>query len=574
MFAQAQARIAAGAFALAVAGALTPGAGAQTLNPMPTKPVVDANGVDLVNWTYSFELSPISIGPADQDPIKLSVNYPTERDSFYSSLIIRDPSWQASTRATATIGSKTWSILGGGVVTEPMTYISYDMDSAVLHDRDGTLVEYAYPPGYFAGQSEEASMCAAKITRPNGEVLTYYNKETVLGCRTQSIVSNRGYQIKYEYNHSGWVTSRSKIILINNAYEYCNPTADNCTLTMPWPSVNLPATATNGVRTYTNHMGQSWAMAANSMLSPGETAPSVQWTTQTYVPANVDGSYAWRVTSMTRGGQTWTYSYPSSDPILGGVSGELLRIQDPAGSVTRFRRSWGVSDGNPTTGEYEAPSILVSTGDEFNQVTKYTYNAQWQLASVELPEGNKHIATYNSNGDLATYTLQPKAGSGLSNLVTSASYTVCCDKPDSTTDARNNTIAYTYHPTNGRVLTETMPPDSSGLQAVKRYAYSQRYAWVKNSGGGYSQAATPIWVLDSEKTCRTSATVSGSCSAGAADEVTITYDYGPNSGPNNLWVRGKVVTANGVGLRACYRYDAIGNKISETSPRAGLTSCP
>lgn len=574
MFAQAQTRIAAGALALAVAGALPPGASAQSLNPMPAKPVVDGNGVDLVNWTYSLDLAPISIGPAGQDPIKVSVNYPTERDSYYSSLIIRDPSWQASTRATATIGLKTWSILNGGVVSEPMSYISYGMDSAVLTDRDGTLIEYAYPPGYFGGQSEEASMCAAKITKPNGEVLTYHNKEVTLGCRTQSIVSNRGYQIKYEYNHSGYQQSRSKIILINNAYEYCDPTADSCTLTMPWPSVSLPATATNGVRTYSNHLGQAWAVSATSLLSPGETTPSLQWTTQSYVPANVVGSWSWRVTSMTRAGQTWTYSYPSSDAVLGGTTGQLLRIQDPLGKAARYRRSMGDAGGNPSSGEYEYPSVLTSSVNELGNVRKYTYDSQWSLTGVELPEGNKHVATYNAYGDLLTHTIQPKPGSGLANIVTSASYTNCCNKPDSTTDGRNNTTSYTYDPTHGGILTETAPADSNGLQAVKRYAYVQRYAWVKNSVGSYSQAATPIWVLSTEKTCRTSATVSGSCGAGSADEVTVSYDYGPNSGPNNLWVRGKVVTAGGVSLRACYGYDAVGNKISETSPRAGLTSCP
>jgi hypothetical protein len=58
------------------------------------------------------------------------------------------------------------------------------------------------------------------------------------------------------------------------------------------------------------------------------------------------------------------------------------------------------------------------------------------------------------------------------------------------------------------------------------------------------------------------------------DETLTTYDYGPDSGPNNLWLRGVVVTAGGVSPRTCYAYDKWGNRISATSPRAGLTSCP
>jgi YD repeat-containing protein len=60
----------------------------------------------------------------------------------------------------------------------------------------------------------------------------------------------------------------------------------------------------------------------------------------------------------------------------------------------------------------------------------------------------------------------------------------------------------------------------------------------------------------------------------AGDEVLTTYDYGPDSGPNNLFLRGRVVTADGQSLRTCYTYDRFGNRISETLPRAGLTSCP
>ncbi|NCP12216.1 MAG: hypothetical protein GW859_09770, partial [Sphingomonadales bacterium] len=59
-----------------------------------------------------------------------------------------------------------------------------------------------------------------------------------------------------------------------------------------------------------------------------------------------------------------------------------------------------------------------------------------------------------------------------------------------------------------------------------------------------------------------------------ADEVVTDYDYGPNSGPNNLWLRGVAVTADGTTLRTCYGYDANGRKISETQPNANLGSCP
>ncbi|HEX8240152.1 MAG TPA: hypothetical protein VF574_10480 [Allosphingosinicella sp.] len=574
MFRPHQARAAAGVMAVAWAFASPPVAHSQTFNPMPRTSTVDANGVDLVNWSWSHQVGSISLGPPGKGLVSVVIDLPSERDSFSTNMRIEDPTWTNSTRVTATFGSKTWLIMGWGVEGDPSSSFSIDIGQPyqTIYDGDGSIIEFEDPYPY---QTSTKNLCAARITRPDGEVLTFYNKAGLFPCRAQSIVSNRGYQIKYEYP-SASAFKRSKIIIINNAYEYCNPTADTCSLTMDWPSVTL---STSMPTTYATNDGRTWILSAGGLQSPGETTPGIQWTTQTYLAPNVVGTYDWRVTSVTRDGQTWTYSYPSSDSLLGGGSGSLIRVQDPLGNAARHRRSPGMSGGDPTTGEYSLPNLLVKSANELGNVREYTYNSTNLLESVTLPEGNKHIATYNSQGNLATHTLQAKPGSGLANIITSASYTtsgsyVYCNQPASITDARGNTTTYTYHPTHCGVLTETLPADANGVQAVNRYAYAQRYAWTKNSSGGYSQAATPVWVLSSMKSCRTSATVGSGCAAGASDEITVTYDYGPNSGPNILWVRGQVVTADGVSLRTCYAYDRLGNKISETSPRAGLTSCP
>ena len=41
-----------------------------------------------------------------------------------------------------------------------------------------------------------------------------------------------------------------------------------------------------------------------------------------------------------------------------------------------------------------------------------------------------------------------------------------------------------------------------------------------------------------------------------------------------LLVRGVAVTADGQTRRTCYGYDALGRRISETKPNAGLGACP
>jgi hypothetical protein len=179
------------------------------------------------------------------------------------------------------------------------------------------------------------------------------------------------------------------------------------------------------------------------------------------------------------------------------------------------------------------------------------------------------------------------SGSGLPNLERDANYpSTCtnrftCNKPTSVTDARGNTTDYTYDSSHGGVLTETGPAPSAGAPRPQtRHEYAQRYAWILASGGGYVQSAAPVWVQTATSMCRTSAATgnpSAPC-ATAGDEVRTAFDYGPDSGPNNLLLRGQTVTSTDGGvtttLRTCYSYDRDGRRISETQPNANLGSCP
>lgn len=200
------------------------------------------------------------------------------------------------------------------------------------------------------------------------------------------------------------------------------------------------------------------------------------------------------------------------------------------------------------------------------------------LQNYVNPDGDKTVLTYNlSSRNVVEVRKIAKVGSGLADLVTTYTYNCVtlkvCAKPTSQTDAKGNVTNYTYDLSHGGVLTETSPA-VNGVQPQMRYEYAQRYAWIKNSSGAFVQAATPVWVKTREEYCKTTNATNGNCAGGAADEVVIDFDYGPNGGPNNLLVRGVVVTADGESLRTCYTYDAQGRQISETKPMADLTSCP
>jgi hypothetical protein len=197
-------------------------------------------------------------------------------------------------------------------------------------------------------------------------------------------------------------------------------------------------------------------------------------------------------------------------------------------------------------------------------------------------EGGKVKYTY-SGMNVSEARAVAKPGSSLSDLVVTATYPssgVALWKPATVTDANGNTTSYTYDTTHGGVLSEVQPA-VGGVSPAKKYGYTQRNAWLKNSGGTYTVAASGIYLLTEERTCRTSALNlgTGACGAGTSDLIITEYDYGPNSGPNNLLLRGMIVTAYDgatssiISLRTCYGYDAQGNRIFTTTPRAGLTVC-
>ncbi|RYG99989.1 MAG: hypothetical protein EON58_01930 [Alphaproteobacteria bacterium] len=148
-----------------------------------------------------------------------------------------------------------------------------------------------------------------------------------------------------------------------------------------------------------------------------------------------------------------------------------------------------------------------------------------------------------------------------------------CNRPATTTDPNGATTVYTYSADHGGVLS-VVQPSVGGVSPATKYYYAQRYPWLK-SGNGYAAGSSPIWVLTEERACRTSNLdlTTGVCTAGSADMARKLYDYGPDAGPNNLWLRGVALVSNGQTLRTCYGYDPLGRQISESKPRAELATC-
>jgi len=278
-------------------------------------------------------------------------------------------------------------------------------------------------------------------------------------------------------------------------------------------------------------------------------------------------------------GRQVTYSYlPVEEPCRAATS--VTMNESGSSTVINLDDAGAVGQRQYVVSSVRDPLSRVTSIDRTgeNPAAHYSTRRNDLIASVTLPEGNKEEYDYDGRGNVTEKRIVPKSGS--QNIVTSATYPpTCtnfktCNKPTSVTDANVNTSIFTYSPDHGGVLTQ-VGPVVNGVSPAKKYGYVQRYAWVKN-GSGYAQASTPVWLLESERTCNTSALnlSNGTCAAGSPDAVITTYDYGPDSGPNNLWLTGVAVTADGQTLRTCYTYDEFGRQISKTEPKANIASCP
>lgn len=545
------------------------------LTQPPANIVVDQNSVDVRTGTFSISKSHLSIGGG---PYGLTLSqYATLgagwRDSFSGMLHVHIDETGVVT-SDASWGNQSWSF--EGVAGYSRMNDGTILDAAISGGgtvtlRDGTVVQYADVTNGFYPCPGAPSFCdqysyPTTVTYPNGVVLTLHYRVSTRFVRVQSVTNNAGYQIKFTYQtddpaqSTNWMT-RSNATAINNAVEYCNPDADACTLTGSWPSVKY--TNGNGTHTVTDPLNRStvytYSSTSYSIRTPAATTDNIQYAVASYFDVHF-GRLLWKTTSATMGSNTWGYSYTDTFSI---PYTRVLTSTDPLG-----KNSVATSVGYDEIRGW----LLHTIKDPLNRTSQVDLTCPLGEASIIYPEGNSRTPGCDGFGNVTSMTLHAKSGSGLSDIVTTAAFGPC-NRPTSTVDGRGAHTDYTY--TVGcNVSTETLP-SVNGVRPQKRYSYTQFYAYIKNASGTIVAAATPVWLLTQISECRSSnySVASSSCGGGVADQVVTSFEYAATGTANRLLVRGQVVTAGGVSLRTCYTYDDIGNRISETKPRAGLPSC-
>lgn len=463
---------------------------------------------------------------------------------------------------------KAFKAPGGGRFMVPLYSASYTNSNRIFlgyYDESGNKWEPAI--------TLTSTYSIGRVTFSDGEIWDIKYQWYSWYRRLRSVVSNRGYMIQLQYEREAAPATNSdqpswnrpvKISGGSLAYVYCDTSGLSLCATLTSAGNSADIAYLTGGYEITHSSGfkkrtQTPNATSFSVSSPGSNS-------QADATVGYDCQSApTHVGTVTRTGNTWSYI---SDPCDAN-----LETENPTTRLTRTDPLGHHLTVEPPQAEDAVPREI---WDELDRRTTMGGTSKTGYAGAGNPEGNGVWKTFNSRNNVLTMSIGGKQGGTLSRSFTYdqvCSNLITCNKPNTVTDARGNTTAFTYDPAHGGVLTKTGPA-VNGVTPQTRYEYAQRYAWLKNSSGGYSQASSPIWMLVRERFCRTSNPSGSSCAGGAADEAVTDYDYGPHSGPNNLLLRGVAVTADGQTQRTCYGYDQMARKISETRPEAGLTACP
>ncbi|MFA5970639.1 MAG: hypothetical protein WC816_15525 [Sphingomonas sp.] len=408
------------------------------------------------------------------------------------------------------------------------------------------------------------------------------------GTQLKLVTDSLGYAIVFDYNGSGVVTSACGFNLANT-YVTSTNTCSGAVLRVIYtysasspPLLTGVTDAQGGVTQYDRSSGSSNGFTC--IKPPGYSNCKISNTYST-------GQYPWQVTQQTLAdGAVWKFFY----------NGDYLKPRDPDKFVDLEPSNRAiVTDPSSKTTVYDfvssspytvtSPSGLVTNyrfegGWDFQSDPNFAQNFGSALVQATFPEGDQYRASYGIRRALAEQRRVAKPGSGLADVVVQYGQVADCTTPPNTPqncakpiwkrDAKGNQTDYTYNGL-GQVLSEMEPaPSAGGARPLKLYSYAQKSAYIRNSSGGLVPANSSISMLISQVTCQTIAgSISASCDS-AAPQVTTTFEYGADGTANNLRIYGQVVSSGGVSRRTCYGYDWRGKKISETSPRAGLSVCP
>ena len=519
----------------------------------PEHVAIDANGVDLINGTYSPKFVHVSIGPVGSDGLTY------ERSILTRPLANKGYEGRVNINAAGEV-----SITTGGTsekfVLSGSTYVPVNGGPSKL--TRPTFTTWVYESGngiqytLFRDNVTDPSITLTgirEIKYPGGQkvALHWVQKIFTLPCpqrpcptttrqRLSSITNSSNYQLKFSYAQNwggmapstgipGWITL-TKIQAINNQIDACNPVADTCTgFTRSWPQATYTQTIAGGVTTVdlVNDRGEAWRYTSSN-TSAGIKPPSSASDTTTITFAS-----SGMVSAHTQDGITTNYNFVDAS----GVRTATVTAPDSSATIVKSAVATG---------------LLASVEDPLGKKTEYSYDTSGRLTEVKRPEGDKTVFAHDTRGNVTSVTRKAKAGSALADIPPTPTYPatcanqLTCNLPDWTKDARGKQTDYTYDATHGGVLTVTAPADANGIRPQTRYGYTL-------TGGGYR--LTGVSACQSSTSC-----------AGTADEVKTTIGHDAN------FLQNSVTTGAGDGslvATTTATRDAIGDVVTVDGPLSG-----
>jgi RHS repeat-associated protein len=552
-----RARIAMLSFSTILCSGLAAPAFAQSAPPQHVD--VDQNGVDLVSGNYVTSLTEGSIGSGEGAVSLTRFRNGSSNwiDNWTGGLLFQTSGTTTTAIVLVGAASEAFSVSGS-------TYTSLAGDGATLvangsgylfTSGDGTKIQFislsdGYPVKGFACASYSSFSCSIpiSITKPDGMTFSL-NWTYVLKCnasplcaagieyyRFAGVTSSAGYgfTVQYVTNSAGnfsapqtdWYNKTS--VTFGNAN---NPPASPPVVSYPTPSSDHPD--------FTDPAGRSWHFGAGigvpltSIQRPGASSAS------TIISYSGTPSY---VSSITNNGVTTTYSRSVS----GSPAIATTTITDALSNQT-------IVEADLTLGRVTKVTKVTKVMSPANLVTTYAYDGNSRLTDVTNPEGDIVHYAYDGRGNVTSTTRKAKPSSGLSDIVTSATYpsscTADCNEPVTTTDALGNQTNYTYDPPTGLVTKVTAPAAITGAARPET-----RYSYTALSG---------VTMLTGVSTCQTG--TAPTC-VGTADEVATTVGYDTNYQPNSV--------SNGAGdgsltATTTATYDGVGNPLTVDGPLSG-----
>jgi RHS repeat-associated protein len=512
---------------------------AQAISPAPVRQSIDPNGVDLFLGTVNVDGPALTAGAAGSPSISYRRNF---RGSAYADNLNARLYVSGST-VTISFGTSSDSFTLSG-----STYVSTEGNGATLL-RNATTAIYTYTTagGVVYHFKEEwgtygSRAGLADVTWPSGRKLTY-TYQLFTHCTDHVII---GDDPPPPCTHYAGIYTISKIVS-SEGYELdFNRDGDTDEFPGTFAGVSMKNTVpgSTSVRSqdYDDQSVASTVLITDPMgrlskyrlglagvagiTRPGKAAEDI---TYTYDALN-------RVASVTNPAGTTTYTYSDASGV------RTTTVTDPGGHATIY--TFDISLQRMKS---------VTTPSPISKTTTWQYDTSGRVANVTEPEGNYIQYTYDARGNVTETRNVAKSGSGLADIVTSASYdatctnVATCNQPNWTKDAKGNQTDYTYDPTTGNVLTATSPAATAGGTRPKA-----TYSYTATSG---------VQLLTGTSTCQTTA----SC-VGTADEVKTTIGYNSNLLPNTVT---KAAGDNSLTATTTIGYDDVGNVQTVDGPLAG-----